>query len=129
MADESTHSNRIPPWIFLYGQRCLWDDVVKYLCNSIYSVCFPAQFVMTKALIIASDAYRQQSMDIFILQMVAKNLIAFGFSYFVNSWVTERGAGNVFMVFGIISACIFVTNVPMCKYLTLETRLYINSCC
>jgi hypothetical protein len=61
-----------------------------------------------------SDAFRAQSTQIFILQMMIKNFLFYGFSQFVNDFVAERGAGHMCRVFGAATLCGFVTCVPMC---------------
>ncbi|KAH7116696.1 major facilitator superfamily domain-containing protein [Dendryphion nanum] len=49
------------------------------------------------------DAYRDMSGEIFIVNMVFKNLLFYGFSYFVNDWTAKAGPATVFYVFGGIS--------------------------
>ncbi|KAF2447159.1 MFS general substrate transporter [Karstenula rhodostoma CBS 690.94] len=51
----------------------------------------------------AIDAYRDMSSEIFIAGMVFKNLIFYGFSYFVNDWTATDGPAQVFYVFGGVS--------------------------
>lgn len=57
----------------------------------------------------AIDAFRDMSSEIFISGMVFKNLLFYGFSYFVNDWVTEAGPELVFYVFGAISFAMLIT--------------------
>ncbi|GME23753.1 Major facilitator superfamily [Neofusicoccum parvum] len=59
------------------------------------------------------DSYKEQATEVFILQMTAKNLLFYGFSTFVNSWVATDGPAKIFEVYGIVSLCIVATCVPM----------------
>ncbi|KAF2017470.1 MFS general substrate transporter [Aaosphaeria arxii CBS 175.79] len=49
------------------------------------------------------DAYRDMSSEIFIMNMLFKNLLFYGFSYFVNDWTAEAGPAVVFYTFGGIA--------------------------
>ncbi|PVI06718.1 MFS general substrate transporter [Periconia macrospinosa] len=49
------------------------------------------------------DAFRDMSSEIFIMNMVVKNLLFYGFSYFVNDWTEKNGPAIVFYVFGAIA--------------------------
>lgn len=59
------------------------------------------------------DAFRDISSEVFIVNMVFKNFLFYGFSYFVNDWTARDGPAIVFYVFAaaagamIISAPIF----------------------
>lgn len=57
----------------------------------------------------AIDAYREMSGEVFIVNMVFKNLLFYGFSYFVNDWTTEAGPAKVFYVFGGVSFAMIIT--------------------
>jgi hypothetical protein len=78
-----------------------------------------------------SDSFPNQSTEIFILQMMLKNFLFYGFSTFINKWAAVDGAGFVFRTFGITSLCLLATSIPMCKCrladgetitLTIETQ-------
>ena len=71
---------------------------------------------------IARDAFRKYATEIFILQMMTKNLLFFMFSKFINAWELNAGAGYIFEVFGIISMVLLVTSIPMCKFSLLYLR-------
>ncbi|KAF2740066.1 MFS general substrate transporter [Polyplosphaeria fusca] len=60
----------------------------------------------------AIDAYRDMSSEIFIANMVFKNLVFYGFSYFVNDWTFKAGPATVFYVFGGI-ALVMVGTTPI----------------
>ncbi|KAH7361208.1 major facilitator superfamily domain-containing protein [Pyrenochaeta sp. MPI-SDFR-AT-0127] len=59
------------------------------------------------------DAFRDISSEVFIMNMVFKNFLFYGFSYFVNDWTARDGPALVFYVFAaaagamIFSAPIF----------------------
>ena len=63
------------------------------------------------------DAFRTQSTQIFILQMMIKNFLFYAFSTFVNEFVAEHGPGHMCRVFGTVTLCGFVTCIPMCKFI------------
>ncbi|OMP86559.1 Protein HOL1 [Diplodia seriata] len=46
------------------------------------------------------DAYRDMSSEVFIVGMVFKNFVFYGFSYFVNGWTARAGPARVFYVMG-----------------------------
>lgn len=55
------------------------------------------------------DAYRDLSSEVFIMNMVLKNFLFYGFSYFVNDWTAREGPATVFYVFGGIAAAMIIT--------------------
>jgi MFS family permease len=55
------------------------------------------------------DAYRDISSEVFIMNMVFKNFLFYGFSYFVNNWTATDGPAEVFYVFGGIAAVMIIT--------------------
>ncbi|KAF2850980.1 MFS transporter-like protein [Plenodomus tracheiphilus IPT5] len=58
------------------------------------------------------DAFRDISSEVFIINMVFKNFLFYGFSYFVNDWTVSDGPAEVFYTFGgIAAAMIFTTPV------------------
>lgn len=63
-----------------------------------------------------SDSFPRQSTEVFILQMMLKNFLFYGFSNFINTWAGEAGPGEVFKVFGIVSLALLALCIPMCKY-------------
>ena len=48
--------------------------------------------------------------------MMLKNFCFYAFSTFINTWAEEKGAGEVFKVFGIVSLALLATCIPMCKF-------------
>lgn len=55
------------------------------------------------------DAFRDISSEVFIINMVLKNFLFYGFSYFVNDWTASDGPAEVFYVFGGISSAMIFT--------------------
>ncbi|PMD33977.1 MFS general substrate transporter [Hyaloscypha variabilis F] len=48
----------------------------------------------------ALDAYRDMNNEIFIMGMLFKNFLLYGFTYFINNWLATTGPQHVFNVFG-----------------------------
>jgi hypothetical protein len=63
------------------------------------------------------DSFPRQATEIFILQMMLKNFLFYGFSTFINTWTATDGAGTVFRTWGITSLCMLATCIPMCKFI------------
>lgn len=61
----------------------------------------------------ALDAYRSTSNEIFIIAMVFKNFMFYGFSYFVNDWTARSGPAEVFYVFGGVAFFLSLTTIPV----------------
>lgn len=59
------------------------------------------------------DAYRDMSSEIFIIGMVFKNFVFYGFSYFVNDWTADAGPAQVFYVMGGIGFAMVVSTPPL----------------
>ncbi|CAI6339436.1 unnamed protein product [Periconia digitata] len=58
------------------------------------------------------DAFRDMSSEIFISNMLLKNLLFYGFSYFVNDWTAKSGPGIVFYVFAAIAFGMTLSTIP-----------------
>jgi hypothetical protein len=63
-----------------------------------------------------SDAFRENSTEIFILLMTGKNFIFYGFSQVINTWSVEKGPSDVLRTFGIITMCLIGTSPLLCKF-------------
>ncbi|PVH73219.1 MFS general substrate transporter [Cadophora sp. DSE1049] len=59
------------------------------------------------------DAYRDISVEVFIIGMVVKNFLFFGLSFGVNDWVTSWGPARVFNTIGGIEVALFVFSIPI----------------
>jgi len=58
------------------------------------------------------DAYRDMSSELFIINMLSKNLMIYAFSTFVNDWMAEVGPQRVYFLFGGIAfGCIATTPI------------------
>lgn len=60
----------------------------------------------------ALDAFRSQSNDIFIMNMLFKNFMFYGLSNFANNWVAAKGPREIMYVFGGTSAFICLMAIP-----------------
>jgi hypothetical protein len=60
-----------------------------------------------------TDAFRNQSVEIFIDIMVFKNILFFVFSLFVNDWLAKDGPLKVFNVIGGLQIVIAFMTVPL----------------
>ncbi|EAT85210.1 hypothetical protein HBH56_171260 [Parastagonospora nodorum] len=69
------------------------------------------------------DAFRDISAEVFIINMVFKNFLFYGFSYFVNDWTATKGPAIVFYVFGAISA-VMVFTAPIFFFWGKKYRSY-----
>ncbi|KAF3387328.1 hypothetical protein F1880_001413 [Penicillium rolfsii] len=61
----------------------------------------------------AIDAFRDMSNEIFVANVMFKNFQFFGYSYFINDWITQDGVASPFYVFGGVSAGLIVTALPV----------------
>lgn len=64
----------------------------------------------------ALDAYRDMSNEIFIMSMMIKNFLFYGYSYFVNDWTAKAGPAEVFYVFGGVSIGLILTTPAVFVY-------------
>ncbi|KAL6248009.1 hypothetical protein RBB50_005357 [Rhinocladiella similis] len=71
----------------------------------------------------ALDAYRGMANEIFIASMAVKNIILFGFSYFVNNWTTSVGPQHAFYVWGGVAFALIAT-VPAMFFFGKKYRSY-----
>ncbi|KAL6162615.1 hypothetical protein ACJQWK_11538 [Exserohilum turcicum] len=55
------------------------------------------------------DSFRDISSEVFIINMVFKNFLFYGFSYFVNDWAASDGPAQVFYVFGGVAGGMIIT--------------------
>ncbi|KAJ5383809.1 hypothetical protein N7517_001720 [Penicillium concentricum] len=73
-------------------------------------LCCGTTIGMTFANLYILDAFRENSTEIFILLMTAKNFIFYGFSQVINTWAEEKGPSDVLKTFGIITMCLIGTS-------------------
>ncbi|KAI1625853.1 serine/threonine kinase 16 [Exophiala viscosa] len=69
----------------------------------------------------ALDAYRGMANEIFIASMAVKNIILFGFSYFVNDWTAKVGPAHAFYVWGAVAFALIAT-VPFAFFFGKKYR-------
>jgi MFS family permease len=56
----------------------------------------------------ALDAYRDMNNEIFIMGMMSKNFLLYGFTYFINNWLARTGPQHVFNIFGVTGFAVMV---------------------
>ena len=61
--------------------------------------------------------------EIFIASMAVKNMVIYGFSYFVNTWTAEAGVRHCFFIWGAISLALGAT-VPIAFIFGKKYRSY-----
>jgi MFS family permease len=64
---------------------------------------FGISFIVGPCSAYAIDAYRSISDEIFIVNIMFKNFLFYGYSYFINNWTASAGPAPVFYTFGGIS--------------------------
>jgi hypothetical protein len=73
-------------------------------------------FILTPANSYVVDAYRDLSSEMFISNMMFKNFLFYGYSYFVNNWAASAGPGQVFYVWGGMTFALALTTIPLYIY-------------
>jgi MFS family permease len=63
-------------------------------------IIFGVMALMVATSTYALDAYRDLNNEIFIMGMLFKNFLLYGFTYFINNWLAKAGPQHVFNVFG-----------------------------
>ncbi|KAF2873281.1 major facilitator superfamily domain-containing protein [Massariosphaeria phaeospora] len=98
--------------LFAFGYMCQ-NHFSYYATATMHGVClFGIVCAAISASAYAIDAYRDMSSEIFIMNMLFKNLLFYGFSYFVNDWTFSDGPAKVFYVFGGI-AFVMIGTTPV----------------
>ncbi|TPX08851.1 uncharacterized protein E0L32_009669 [Thyridium curvatum] len=87
------------------------------------AICFAISVPSTSAGLYILDSFPKQSTEVFVLQMMLKNFLFYGFSTFINTWAGQKGAGTVFRTFGIVSLCLLATCIPMYIFGKLNRKL------
>ncbi|KAI1611222.1 major facilitator superfamily domain-containing protein [Exophiala viscosa] len=62
------------------------------------------------------DAYRDISIEVFIITMIVKNFMFYGFTYFVSDWVVAWGPAKMFNVIGGIQLALCTLTIPLYFY-------------
>ncbi|OAL35692.1 hypothetical protein AYO20_05073 [Fonsecaea nubica] len=99
-----------------------WAYAVKNFEN-IYLICFIWGVILFGMTIIASfatqwalDAYRQNSTELFIMNMVFKNFFFYGLTNYVIDWYMEHGAVEMAGTMAGITGFLCLLGVPMYVY-------------
>lgn len=95
-----------------------------YSASALYGVLmFGCMYVLTLSNGYALDAYRGMSNEIFISSMVAKNMLLFPYSYFINAYVARAGPQKAFSMFGAIGLGLTAT-IPVLYVFGKKYRSY-----
>lgn len=70
---------------------------------------FGITFVLVTTANYCLDAYREMSSEIFLASMCVKNILIYGYSYFVNDWAVSDGPLRIFVVLGSVAAGLMLT--------------------
>ncbi|KAK3117162.1 hypothetical protein LTR53_001741 [Teratosphaeriaceae sp. CCFEE 6253] len=62
------------------------------------------------------DAFRTQSNEIFVMNMLFKNFLFYGLSNFANPWVAKSGPEEIMYVFGGTSIFLSLLAIPVYVY-------------
>jgi MFS family permease len=62
------------------------------------------------------DGYNAISIEVFIIGMIVKNFLFFGFTFFINDWIAEWGPARMFNCIGGIQLGICALTIPMYIY-------------
>lgn len=95
-----------------------------YACATVHGLMlFGVMFVCIGTSNYALDAYRGMANEIFIASMAVKNLILYGFSYFVNNWTASVGPQHAFYVWGGVAFALAAT-IPFMYFFGKKYRSY-----
>lgn len=90
------------------------QSVNVYACATVHGlVLFGVICATVSSSAYALDGYRDMSNEVFIAGMVFKNLLFYGFSYFVNDWTATSGPAEVFYVFGGVAFALTLSTIPL----------------
>lgn len=95
-----------------------WGYVVQnqgsvYLAIFLHGLgLFGITFVLVTTANYCLDAYREMSSEIFLASMCVKNILIYGYSYFVNTWAIADGPLRIFVVLGSVAAA-FMLFLPV----------------
>ncbi|KIW93311.1 uncharacterized protein Z519_05916 [Cladophialophora bantiana CBS 173.52] len=109
--------------LMLFG-HLVSQGASPYACATVHGLMlFGVMFLCIGTSNYALDAYRGMANEIFIASMSVKNLILYGFSYFVNNWTASVGAQHAFYVWGGVAFALIAT-VPAMFFLGKKYRSY-----
>lgn len=96
------------------GKGPLSPTETVLLCSFCYgAVCCGTSMASTSGGLYILDAFKPHATSIFILQMMIKNFLFYGFSTFVNEFAAKEGPGHMCRVWGIVTLAGFATCIPM----------------
>ncbi|EEU35526.1 uncharacterized protein NECHADRAFT_55517 [Fusarium vanettenii 77-13-4] len=62
------------------------------------------------------DSHRHEAVEAYAMMSFAKNIFAFGITFYVNNWIAVQGVRDTFFVIGGITIAISMATVPMYIY-------------
>lgn len=89
--------------LVLFGYLCQISASYYATATMHGMVLFGIIFVTTGTSAYAVDAYRDMSNEIFIMGMMFKNFLFYGWSYFINDWEAKSGPLNQFGVWSAVA--------------------------
>lgn len=102
---------------FAWGQSLARQDpwpVPVVVCLGLINL--GVQLGTTGVVTYVVDCHRAQAAEAFALMNVAKNLFAFGLTFYCNDWLAVQGVRDTFFVLGGVTAAVVLTTVPMYVY-------------
>ncbi|OAP54792.1 hypothetical protein AYL99_11240 [Fonsecaea erecta] len=109
--------------LMLFG-HLVSEGKSPYACATVHGLMlFGVMFLCIGTSNYALDAYRGMANEIFIASMAVKNLILYGFSYFVNNWTAQVGPQHAFYVWGGVAFALIAT-LPFMFFLGKKYRSY-----
>ncbi|KPI38427.1 putative MFS-type transporter [Cyphellophora attinorum] len=99
--------------MFLFGYT-LSIGASAYLCAFLQGVMMVGVLIgIFSSLTYGLDAFRSQSNEIFVMNMLFKNFMFYGLSNFANDWVAAKGPQEIMYVFGGTSIFLCLLALPV----------------
>ncbi|KAH7355737.1 major facilitator superfamily domain-containing protein [Pyrenochaeta sp. MPI-SDFR-AT-0127] len=98
---------------FAFGYTAQYQMDIYLICFvwgvALFGVCITVGVSITYAL----DAYRTMSNEIFLANIMFKNFLFYGYTYFVNQWTAKNGPRDLLYTFAGVNVAMVLTVVPM----------------
>ena len=102
--------------MFFFGYT-LEQGSAAILCSFLQGVMMVGVLIgIFSTLSYGLDSFRDQSNEIFIMNMVFKNFMFYGLSNFANPWVASAGPEQIMFVFGGTSLFLCLLALPVYIY-------------
>ncbi|KAF5584212.1 transporter HOL1 [Fusarium subglutinans] len=79
-------------------------------------IALGTQFGIVGVVSYVVDSHRREAVEAYAMMSFAKNVFAFGMSFYMNDWVAIQGVRNAFFVIGGITIAITMATIPMYIY-------------